>query len=93
VFQGSFEPPSFALGLARKDIGLATELAKEFDVPMPIANLAEQISIQGMNRGWGDMDSNVTFLLQEEQSGVEVRAPQVDPDKAARFITTHPDAE
>ena len=93
VFQGRFEPPSFALGLARKDIGLATELAKEFDVPMPIANLAEQISIQGMNRGWGEMDSNVTFLLQEEQSGIEVRAPQVNPDKAARFITTHPDAE
>ena len=42
---------------------------------------------------WGDMDSSVTFILQEEQAGVEVRAPQVDPAKAARFITTHPDSE
>ena len=92
VFHGEFDPPSFALSLARKDIGLATELGKEFNVPMPVANLAEQIAIQGMNRGWGDRDSSVTFLLQEEQAGVEVRAPHVDPAKAARFITTHPDA-
>ncbi len=93
VFRGEFDPPSFALALSRKDIGLATELGKEFNVPMPVANLVEQIAIQGMNRGWADRDSSVTFLLQEEQAGVEVRAPNVDPAKAARFITTHPDDE
>ena len=92
VFRGEFDPPSFALSLSRKDIGLATELGKEFNVPMPVANLAEQIAIQGMNRGWGDRDSSVTFLLQEEQADVQVRAPHVDPERAARFITTHPDA-
>jgi len=93
VFRGEFEPASFALSLARKDVGLATDLGREFNVPMPVANLAEQIAIEAMNRGWGDRDSSVTFLLQEEQAGVEVRAPQVDPAQAARFITTHPDAE
>jgi 3-hydroxyisobutyrate dehydrogenase len=93
VFRGQFEPASFALALSRKDIGLATELGKEFNVPMPVANLVEQIAIQGMNRGWGDKDSSITFLLQEEVAGVEVRAPHVDPEKAARFITTHPDAQ
>ncbi len=93
VFRGEFDPPSFALSLARKDIALATELGKEFNVPMPIANLAEQIAIQGMNRGWGDRDSSVTFLLQEEQADVEVRAPHVDPARGARFISTHPDAD
>ena len=92
VFRGQFEPPGFALALARKDIGLATELAREFNVPLPFASLAEQIAIEGINRGWGEMDNNVTFLLQEEQAGVQVRAPQVDPAKAARFITTNPDA-
>jgi 3-hydroxyisobutyrate dehydrogenase len=92
VFCGQFDPPTFALELARKDILLATELGREFNVPMPIANLAEQISIQGINRGWGHRDSSVTFLLQEEAAGVEVRAPHVDPVKAAKFITTHPDA-
>lgn len=91
VFRGEFDPPSFALELSRKDIGLATDLGREFNVPMPVANLVEQIAIQGMNRGWGERDSSVTFLLQEEQSGVEVRATGVDPVRAGRFITTHPE--
>ncbi len=93
LFRGEYEPASFALELARKDIGLATDLGREFNVPMPVANLAEQIAIEAMNRGWGGMDSSVTIRLQEEQSDVEVRAPHVDPARAARFITTHPDAE
>ena len=91
VFTGEFDPPSFALELSRKDIGLATDLGREFNVPMPVANLVEQIAIQGMNRGWGGRDSSVTFLLQEEQAGVEVRATGVDSVKAGRFITTHPE--
>ncbi|MGE3537655.1 MAG: NAD(P)-dependent oxidoreductase [Candidatus Tectimicrobiota bacterium] len=91
VFTGQFDPPTFALALARKDIALATELAREYDVPMPVANLAEQIAMQGMVRGWGDRDSNVTFLLQEEAANVQVRAANVDADKAAKFISTHPD--
>jgi 3-hydroxyisobutyrate dehydrogenase-like beta-hydroxyacid dehydrogenase len=91
VLRGQFEPASFALALARKDILLANELGREFHVPMPIANLAEQIAIQGINRGWGDSDSSVTFLLQEEAAGVQVRAPHVDTERAAKFISTHPD--
>ena len=93
LFRGEFEPASFALALARKDVGLATDLGRKFDVPMPVANLVEQIAIEAMNRGWGDRDSSVTILLQEEVAGVEVRAPHVDPSKAGKFITTHPDAE
>lgn len=93
VFRGQFEPASFALQLALKDITLATELGREFHVPMPVANLAEQIAIEALNRGWGEWDSNATFLLQEEAAGVQVRAPQIDVAKAGRFITTHPDPE
>jgi 3-hydroxyisobutyrate dehydrogenase len=92
VFRDDYDPATFALALARKDIGLATELAREFDVPMPMTNLAEQIAIEAMNRGWGGLDNNVVFRLQEEAAGVVVRAPGVDPARAARFITTHPDA-
>ena len=93
VFRGEFEPAGFALALARKDLSLATELGREFNVPMPMGNLTEQAAIQGLNRGWGDKDVSILFLLQEEMAGVEVRAPQVDPEKAARFITTHPDID
>lgn len=90
VFKGEYEPAGFALSLARKDIGLATELAKEYDVPMPVANLAEQLAIQAMNRGWANMDSSVIVRLQEEMADVEIRA-DVDVAKAGRFISTHPD--
>src|SRR2546421_1001535 len=73
VFKGSFDEASFFLALARKDIGLATELAREFAVPMNMANLAEQVLIEGLARGWGDKDSSATWLLQEERAGVKVR--------------------
>jgi 3-hydroxyisobutyrate dehydrogenase len=92
MFRGEFEPASFALNLAYKDISLATELAREYSVPMPMSTLAEQIAMQAMNRGWGNHDSSITVLLQEEQAGVQVRAPHIDPVKAGKFITTHPDA-
>ena len=55
--------------------------------------LAEQITLQAMNRGWADRDSSVTALLQEEQAGVEVRAPHLDPAQTGKFITTHPEEE
>jgi 3-hydroxyisobutyrate dehydrogenase len=92
MFRGEFEPASFALNLAYKDISLATELAREYSVPMPMSTLAEQIAMEAMNRGWADQDSSVTVLLQEEQAGVQVRAPHIDPVRAGKFISTHPDA-
>jgi 3-hydroxyisobutyrate dehydrogenase-like beta-hydroxyacid dehydrogenase len=91
IFREDFDTASFMLSLALKDIALATELGREFNVPMPIANLAEQVAIEGINRGWGTKDSSVTFLLQEEAAGVKVRAPHVDPVRAGKFISTHPD--
>jgi 3-hydroxyisobutyrate dehydrogenase-like beta-hydroxyacid dehydrogenase len=74
VFKGDFDTVRFALRLARKDIGLATELAREYDVPMPMAAVAEQIMMEGLARGWGDKDSTSPWLLQEEAAGVQVRA-------------------
>ena len=91
VLRSNFDPPLFALSLLRKDVGLATDLGREYNVPLPLANLTEQTIVRAMNRGWQDRDSIITFLLQEEATGVEVRAPEVDPEMAAKFLTTHPD--
>ena len=74
VFRGQFEPPSFRQALARKDTALANELGRELEVPMPVSNLVEQISIQVGNRGWGDLDTHVIYRLQEEAAGVEIRS-------------------
>jgi len=73
IFKGDFDTVRFALKLARKDVGLATALAREYDVPMPMAAVAEQIMIEALARGWGDKDSTAPWLLQEEAAGVRVR--------------------
>lgn len=73
IFKGDFDTVRFALKLARKDVGLATEVAREYNVPMPMAALGEQILIEAMARGWADRDSCAPWLLQEEAAGVQVR--------------------
>jgi 3-hydroxyisobutyrate dehydrogenase len=74
VFKGDFDTVRFGLKLARKDVGLATALARELDVPMPMASVGEQILIEAMARGWGDKDSTAPWMLQEEKAGVKVRS-------------------
>jgi 3-hydroxyisobutyrate dehydrogenase len=74
VFKGDFDAVRFALKLARKDVGLATALARELDVPMPMATVGEQIVVEAMARGWGDRDSTSPWELQEEKARVKVRA-------------------
>jgi 3-hydroxyisobutyrate dehydrogenase len=70
---GQFDPPSFALRLAHKDMTLATELGRELHVPMRAANLALDELTEALNRGWGNRDSRVAMLLQEERAGVEIK--------------------
>ena len=74
IFKGDFDTVSFALKLARKDVGLATDLANELNVPMPVAAVAEQVLVQALARGWGDRDSTSPWELQELMAGVKVRA-------------------
>jgi 3-hydroxyisobutyrate dehydrogenase len=73
---GKFEPPAFALRLAHKDISLATELGRELGVPMRVAALAHAEMTEALNRGWGERDSRVAMLLQEERAGVEICVPE-----------------
>jgi 3-hydroxyisobutyrate dehydrogenase len=73
IFKGGFDKASFALRLARKDLGLATELAREHNVPMPVANLVEQGMIEAIVKGWAEKDSSAAFMVQEERAGVKVR--------------------
>ena len=94
VFRGKFETETFSLKLLRKDLRLATDLGRELNVPLPVANIAEQILVAAVNRGWGDKAAyTVTFQLQEEAAQVQIRADGVDPERAAKYISTHPDAE
>jgi 3-hydroxyisobutyrate dehydrogenase len=81
---GQFEPPSFQLKLAHKDVKLATELAKEMSVPMRLSNLALEELTEAMNRGWGTKDSRVAMMLQQERAGVEIKVPVEEVEAAVR---------
>jgi 3-hydroxyisobutyrate dehydrogenase-like beta-hydroxyacid dehydrogenase len=75
---GKYEPADFALRLAHKDMSLATQLGRDFNVPMRIANLALAELSEALNRGWGERDSRSPMILQQERAGVEIR---VDPKR------------
>jgi 3-hydroxyisobutyrate dehydrogenase len=72
--RGDFAP-RFSLALARKDLGLAMDLARETRTPMRLAALCEQELLEAMGRGWADRDASIALTLQEERAGAEVRLP------------------
>ncbi|WP_323032471.1 NAD(P)-dependent oxidoreductase [Paracoccus sp. (in: a-proteobacteria)] len=67
---GRLDPPTFALRLVQKDIGLALQLGRDADVPMRLCNLVHQDITEAMNRGWSERDSQTFLLLQQERSGL-----------------------
>jgi len=72
-----FDPPAFALELAHKDITLATEVGREFHVPMKLANTVLQEMTEAMNHeGWPKRDSRIFMLLQEARAGVSIAVPE-----------------
>jgi 3-hydroxyisobutyrate dehydrogenase len=54
---------------------------------MRLANLTLEEMTEALNRGWGERDSRVAMLLQEERAGVEIR---VDPDEIRRALEEIP---
>jgi 3-hydroxyisobutyrate dehydrogenase-like beta-hydroxyacid dehydrogenase len=73
-FRGDFDP-RFSLALARKDLRLALDLARETKTPMRLAAICEQEMVDAINRGWADRDASIFLTLQEERAGVEIRFP------------------
>jgi 3-hydroxyisobutyrate dehydrogenase-like beta-hydroxyacid dehydrogenase len=74
---GRYEPASFSLKLAHKDVTLALELAEKIGVPMRIGRIAHEELAEAMRRGWGERDCRAAMSLQEERAGVAARvAPE-----------------
>ena len=76
LFKDNFEP-GFATALAAKDVRLATDLGREYGIPMELSNLVDQRHVEAMLRGWGPEDSDAVCRIQEEKSGVQLRLPNV----------------
>ncbi len=79
--QQHFDPPSFTLKLAHKDVRLMTELAKEVSVPMRVANITLEEMTEALNRGWEGRDSRVAMMLQIERSGLDPDSMKVSADE------------
>ena len=82
-----YEPPAFALRLAHKDVFLATQVGRELNVPMRLANIALSDLTEALNRGWGNQDSRAIMKLQIERAGVEV---EVDQQRIAEALDKSP---
>ncbi|MGB6105305.1 MAG: NAD(P)-dependent oxidoreductase [Pusillimonas sp.] len=82
---GNYDPPKFALRLAHKDVTLATDLGREVDVPMRIAQLTLEQMSAAIERGWGGKDSRIAMLLQQELAGVDVHC---EPDELRDILNS-----
>ncbi|MBV8084475.1 MAG: NAD-binding protein [Chloroflexi bacterium] len=81
-----FDPANFQLRLMHKDVTLATELGRELNVPMRLANLTLADFAEGLNRGWGGRDSSACALIQQERAGVEIKVDQARIDDAKKLL-------
>ena len=65
--------PSFTVSLAVKDVSLATDLAREHGVEVPMGSLSEQLLSAYRDTGFAAEDLLATVKAVEEQAGVVVR--------------------
>ncbi len=72
---GIYDPPSFALRLAHKDMSLVLALAESQNMAMPIAETAMKDMAEAMRRGWGNRDARIAMTLQTERAGVSLQVP------------------
>jgi 3-hydroxyisobutyrate dehydrogenase len=72
VLKGDFTP-YFSIGLSRKDLGLALDMAARLGVPMPTASAARQMYDVAAAQGLNGKDMAAVTALYERWAGVEVR--------------------
>lgn len=73
LLKGNFTP-GFTVNLARKDLGLALDMAKDFGVPVQYGPISWKEYDTTSKQDRGVLDIGAVTLIQEERSGVEIRA-------------------
>lgn len=65
--------PHFMTDLIHKDLGLASDVAKELDLPVPVLSLVKELFQQARAKGLGAEDMSAIIKCYEEWAGIEVR--------------------
>ncbi|MBC7324099.1 MAG: NAD-binding protein, partial [Moorella sp. (in: Bacteria)] len=73
VFRRDFST-HFSVKWMHKDLGLALELGRATEVPLPGTALTHQMFQAAISRGYGEEDFASTIKVLEEIAGVQVRA-------------------
>jgi 3-hydroxyisobutyrate dehydrogenase len=84
-----YSPPNAALSIYLKDMMLATELARDLNVPMRFAILALGEYTEAMSRGLGDWDGRVAMTLPLERVGLKLGE---DPGAIEEILRRDPPA-
>jgi len=91
ILSGSYDI-GFSLDLSCKDLGFATQLGREFDVPLDIAATVEQLNIRARAAYGGGAGSPMVARLLETACGTDLRAPGF-PATLEEYLATMPRAE
>ena len=70
--------PTFTTSLAAKDIGLATALAEQLGVPVPMGERAQELILRFRDGDFAQEDVLATVRAVEEQAGYVVRGQGID---------------
>lgn len=73
ILKRDFEPGNLSISLLYKDLNIATDLGRELKVPMPMANLTEEILCFGIAKGGGDCVSHFLVTYFEKLMNVELK--------------------
>ena len=84
-----YSPPNAALTIYHKDMMLATELARDLNVPMRFANLALGEYTEAKARGLGDQDGRIAMTLPLERVGLKLAE---NPDAIEEILRRDPPA-
>jgi 3-hydroxyisobutyrate dehydrogenase len=78
ILNGSYDI-GFSMDLALKDLGLALEMGREFDVPLQLAALVERTFARARDAYGGSAQSTEVVKLLEDTLGVDLRAAGFPP--------------
>jgi 2-hydroxymethylglutarate dehydrogenase len=73
VFKGNYEP-GFRLSLAYKDIGLALDLGKEYNIPLPVGTAVKQEFNEAISAGFIDKNISSVIIPMENAAKIKVRS-------------------